>query len=96
MEGRLDREAHRLLGGGDLLVAERASVGLGRVLHRGSTVGDVGPAHDERGTLDRPRFGDRLVDRGAIVPVDVEHVPGERCEAGRHVLGEGDVRVAAD
>ena len=104
-EALLGIQAQGPLEPGDLLGPELGAVGGGLAL-----LGRGGPG-DERVQADQRRARalgagrhDGLVQRlevlrvavGAGAPVDVEHLPAVGLEAGRDVLGEGDVRVALD
>ena len=111
LEGLRRVEAEDLLGGGDLVRAERRAVG-GLPVPRADGAGqrDDGAEHDERGRRrDRRLFSSAArsgVDvlgvaggaRGvlALPPVDLDDVPAVGLEALADVLAEGDVGVVLD
>ncbi len=105
LEGLLGVEAEHLLGGRDLVGAERGAVGLAGVLSVGGGPGDDRVEHDEARLVgDRVRLADRVVQRGHVLlvrravvgPVDVLDVPAVGLVAGADVLAEGDVGVVLD
>ena len=105
LEGLLGVEAEHLLGGGDLLVAERGAVALAGVLQGRRGPRDDRPQHDEAGAVgDGLGLLDRVVERGDVLgvpglvvgPVDGLHVPAVGLVAGADVLAERDVGVVLD
>src|SRR5208282_245639 len=86
------------LGEADFLLAQRFSMGFGRVLLVWRAVTDVTVQDDER----RPAFGlaenlERSFDAIHVIGItDAQHVPTISEETGRYVLGKGDVGVAFD
>ena len=105
LEGLLGVEAEHLLGGGDLLLAERGAVRLAGVLGVRGRPGDDRAQHDEAGPVgDRVGRLDRGVQRRArprrtrlvVGPVDGLHVPAVGLVAGGDVLGQRDVGVVLD
>ncbi len=103
-EGLLRVEPEDLLGGGELVGAERRAVDLAAVLLAGCRPADDGLEDDERrlvglalGGLDRGvELGDVLDVFAGLLPVHGLHVPAVGLVAGGHVLGEGDVGVVLD
>ena len=105
LEGLAGVEAQQLLGGRDLVLAERRAVGLAGVLRVGGGPGDDRAQPDQAGTAGLGLGGlDRLPQRGDVLgvavtpvgPVDVLDVPAVGGVAGGHVLAEGDVGVVLD
>ncbi len=105
IHARIDREvgigieAHRLLGGAHLLLAERRAVRLGGIHGVRRGVGDVRADRDEGGTLAfLARCAQRGLQRGGVLGVgDTLHVPAVGGEARGVVLAiEGERRGAVD
>ena len=82
----------------DFLLAQRRAVRLGGAGLARSTAPDHGPAADQRGPVATGRGrGNRRVDGGDVVPVDVrDHVPAVGGEALRRVVGEPAAHLAVD
>ena len=104
-EALLGVQAQGPLEPGDLLGPELGAVGgLLALLGRGGPGDDRVQADQRRARALGAGRHDGLVQLlevlrvavGAGAPVDVEHLPAVGLEAGRDVLGEGDVRVALD
>ncbi len=105
LEGLLGVEAHELLGGRDLLGAERGAVALAGVLQGRGGPGDDRAEHDEAGPVgDGLGLADRVVQRRDVLgvarlvvgPVDRLHVPAVGLVARGDVLGQRDVGVVLD
>src|SRR5208282_5456266 len=83
------------LGEADFLLAQRFSMGFGRVLLVWRAVTDVTVQDDER----RLAFGlaenlERPLDSVHVIGItDAQHVPTVSEETGRHILGEGEARI---
>ena len=104
-EGRVGVEAQDRLGGGDLVGAERAAVGLAGALLVRCRPADDRAQRDERRALGLgagrlERRGERLdvLVVGAVLghEADALHVPAVRLVARGDVLGEGDRGVVLD
>ena len=91
-------EAEDLLGGRDLVVAQRRAVrGAGVLLVRRGPADDRAQHDDRRAAGLGLGGGERGVDGGEVLAVvDVLHVPAVGLVALADVLGEGDVRVVLD
>ena len=98
-EALIGGEAHHRLGGGDLLVVEGQAVGSGIVGELRRRVADVGADHHQCGGrrvglgLEQTAF-ERIEVFAGVAQLD--DVPPVGAEAGRGVIGEGQLGTAVD
>ena len=99
MEGLAGRQSHRGLGGRDLLVEDDVPVPGGRACRLGRGRGDLGSDHHQRrailGCHGLVQAGlQRVRVLGGLAELD--GMPAVGAEAGRRVVGEGEVGDAVD
>src|SRR5262249_17869007 len=93
---RLERDAEVLLGGLELVGAQRLAMRLGRAGLMRRAVADGGAAGDHRRLAGLARTRDRSGDRGLVLAVDQLGRPAGRLEALHLVDGIGDRGRAVD